>query len=131
MRRALVASAVVGLLALASCSGAEPAAADLPADVVTARPSITVDEARFVLAAEKLGVDVTGESVDDDLETATTTCWALKDGGLTLGEIARESDGSPLPDQGEGLRTKRIMYAAVQALCPDFDSQLDQLALPK
>lgn len=131
MRRAVAPIAIAGVLALAACSGGEPTASDLPPDVVTARPSITVEEARFVLAAEKLGVDVTGASVADDLETATTTCWALKDGGLTLGEIARESDGKPLPNSGEGLRTKRMMYAAVQALCPDFDSQLGQLELPQ
>jgi hypothetical protein len=119
------------VLALAACGGGEPTAADLPPDVVTARPSITAQEATFVLAAEKLGVDVTGQSVDDDVETATTTCWALKDGGVTLGEIARESDGRPLPNEGEGLRTKRIMYAAVQALCPTYDSQLGELDLPK
>ena len=131
MRLAVTPFVIAGVLALAACGGGEPTAADLPPDVVTARPSITAQEATFVLAAEKLGVDVTGQSVDDDVETATTTCWALKDGGVTLGEIARESDGKPLPNEGEGLRTKRIMYAAVQALCPTYDSQLGELDLPK
>lgn len=126
MRRALV---LLAVLAVAACGG-DPTAKDLPADVVTARPSITVDEAKFVLGAEQLGVKVTGESVDDDIETAATTCWALKEGGLTLGEIARESNGTPLPNSGDGLRTKRLMYAAVQSLCPKYDSQLGELKLP-
>jgi hypothetical protein len=130
MRRVVSPIMIAGVLALAGCGGGEPTASDLPPGVVTARPSITTEEARFVLAAKKLGVDVSGQSVDDDVETATTTCWALKEGGVTLGEIARESDGKPLPNEGDGLRTKRIMYAAVQALCPKYDSQLGELDLP-
>lgn len=126
MRRVLVPLAV---LALAACSS-DPTAKDLPPDVVSARPSITVEEAKFVLEAEHLGVKVTGRSVDDDIETGTTTCWALRDGGLTLAEIARDSKGEPLPDSGDGLRTKRLMYAAVQSMCPTYDSQLGQLKLP-
>lgn len=126
MRRVLI---VLAALALAGCSS-DPTAKDLPSDVVSARPSITVEEAKFVLAAEHLGVKVTGESVADDLETGTTTCWALRDGGVTLGEIARDSKGEPLPDSGDGLRTKKLMYAAVQSMCPTYDSQLSQLKLP-
>ncbi|MGN6752065.1 MAG: hypothetical protein ACTHJJ_05880 [Intrasporangium sp.] len=131
MRRVLVVLTAVALTApaLAACSS-EPTAKDLPSDVVSARPSITLEEGKFVLAAEKLGVKVTGQSVDDDIETGTTTCWALKDGGVTLGEIARDGNGAPLPDTGDGLRTKKLMYAAVQSLCPTYDSQLGQLKLP-
>lgn len=126
MRRVLV---LLAALVLAGCSS-DPTASDLPADIVSARPSITVQEAKFVLAAKSLGVTITAQTVDDDIETADTTCWALKDGGATLGEIARDADGKPLPNTGDGLRTKRIMYAAVQALCPTYDSQLGQLKLP-
>lgn len=126
MRRVLV---VLAALALAGCSS-EPTAKDLPSEVVSARPSITVEEAKFVLAAEHLGVKITGQSVDDDIETGSTTCWALKDAGLTLQEIARDSKGEPLPDSGDGLRTKKLMYAAVQSMCPTYDSQLGQLKLP-
>jgi hypothetical protein len=126
MRRAVV---ILAALALAGCSS-EPTASDLPSDVVSARPSITVEEAKFVLAAEDLGVKVTGQSVDDDIETGSTTCWALREGGVTLGEIARDSKGDPLADSGDGLRTKKLMYAAVQSMCPTYDSQLGQLKLP-
>lgn len=129
MRRALAVIAILGALGLSACSGDEPTAQDLPTGVVSARPSITVEEAKFVIAAEDLGVDVTGRTVDDDIETGTTTCWALKQ-DLSLDDIARDGDGQPLADEGSGLRTKRLMYAAVQALCPDFTSQLGQLHLP-
>ncbi|MDN5795153.1 MAG: DUF732 domain-containing protein [Intrasporangium sp.] len=126
MRRVLV---LIALVALTACSS-EPTARDLPPDVMSARPSITAEEAKFVLAVQDLGVTVTGQSVGDDIEIGTTTCWALKTGGLTLDEIARDSQGAPLPNSGDGLRTKKLMYAAVQALCPTYDSQLHQLKLP-
>ncbi|WP_347352940.1 DUF732 domain-containing protein [Intrasporangium sp.] len=126
MRR--VAVLLAGLV-LAACSST-PTAQDLPAGILSARPDITAEEAEFVLAAEDLGVSVTAQSVADDIEIGTTTCWALKTGGLTLGEIARDSQGAPLPNSGAGLRTKQLMYAAVRTLCPDYDSQLDQLDLP-
>ena len=84
-----------------------------------------------MLAAEKLGAVVTGATVGDDIETGTTTCWALKNGGgVTLAEIAVDDAGKPLPGTGEGLRTKQLMAAGVQTFCPDYDNQVSQLKLP-
>jgi len=92
--------------------------------------SITADEANFVLAAQKLGAAVTGASVNDDIETATTTCWALKNSGVQLAQIAVDDDNKPLPNTGEALRTKQLMAAGVQTFCPDYAGQVPQLKLP-
>lgn len=125
MKRVVRAGLTAALLAvLAGCSGAEPTRGDLPKDVVEAMPSITVDEAKFVIAAKNLGVDVSGTSVADDLETAKTVCWALKDGGVQVKDIAGQLS------QDDALRTKRIMKAAIESLCPDFQDQVGQLQLP-
>ncbi|GAA2481060.1 hypothetical protein [Terrabacter carboxydivorans] len=121
---------VAALLALGACSASEPTLADLPADVASARPSISAEEASFVLAAEKLGASITGDTVDDDLQTGTTTCWALKNGGVDLAQIAVDDNGKPLPDTGDALRTKQLMAAGVQTFCPDYDNQVPQLKLP-
>ena len=118
------------LLVLAACSSSDPTLTDLPTDVASARPTISAEEAKFVLAAQKLGARVTGASVDDDIQTGTTTCWALKNGGVSLGQIAVDGDDRPLPDSGDGLRTKQLMAAGVQAFCPDYDNQVAQLKLP-
>ncbi|MEW1952616.1 hypothetical protein [Terrabacter sp. NPDC080008] len=120
----------LALTTLGACSSADPTLSDLPSDVASARPTISAEEARFVLAAEKLGAKVTGSSVDDDIETGTTTCWALKNGGVSLGQIAVDGDDRPLPNTGDGLRTKQLMAAGVQAFCPDYDKQVSQLKLP-
>lgn len=124
MKRVVRATATASLLGvLAACGSSDPTRDDLPQDVVDARPSITLEEAKFVLAARELGVDVTGSSVADDLETAKTVCWALKEGGVQVGEIAGELT------QDDALRTKRIMKAGIESLCPEFDDQVDQLDL--
>ena len=115
---------------LAGCGGSDPTLGDLPAGVASARPSITADEANFVLAAQKLGATVTGASVNDDIETGTTTCWALKNSGVELAQIAVDDDDKPLPNTGEALRTKQLMAAGVQTFCPDYDDQVSQLKLP-
>ena len=129
--RALAAgTGIVALLALGACSGSEPTMADLPAGVAGARPGISAEEADFVLAAEKLGASVTGDTVKDDIETGTTTCWALKNGGVDLAQIAVDDSGKPLPDTGDALRTKQLMAAGVQTFCPDYDDQVSQLKLP-
>ncbi|WP_374970770.1 hypothetical protein [Terrabacter sp. BE26] len=118
------------VLGLAACSSSDPTLADVPSDVASARPTISAEEAKFVLAAQKLGAKVTGASVDDDIQTGTTTCWALKNGGVNLGQIAVDGEDRPLPDTGDGLRTKQLMAAGVQAFCPDYDAQIAQLELP-
>ena len=130
-RTALAAgAALLVTLVLAGCGGSDPTLADLPAGVASARPSITADEANFVLAAQKLGATVTGASVDDDIETGTTTCWALKNSGADLAQIAVDESNKPLPNTGEALRTKQLMAAGVQTFCPDHDDQVPQLKLP-
>ncbi|GAA2029665.1 hypothetical protein GCM10009740_19160 [Terrabacter terrae] len=130
-RRGLAAGAgLLFVLALAACSSPDPTLTDLPSDVASARPTISAEEAKFVLAAQKLGARVTGASVDDDIQTGTTTCWALENGGVNLGQIAVDGDDRPLPDSGDGLRTKQLMAAGVQAFCPDYDNQIAQLKLP-
>lgn len=116
-----VAAGLAALGALAGCGTPEPTARDVPPDVLQARPSITAGEARFVLAARDQGVTITGGTVSDDIETGTTTCWALRDGGVRLKDLAAEISGS------DAARTKGLMYAAVQALCPQFSSQLGEL----
>ena len=89
-------------LALAGCGGSDPTLGDLPAGVASARPSITAEEAKFVLAAQKLGAAVTGATVNDDIETGTTTCWALKNGGVELAQIAVDDDNKPLAQHRRG-----------------------------
>lgn len=129
-RAALTAVAVVGVVALGACGGGDVRLSDLPPDVASARPTITAEEARFVLDAREKGVDVTGASVADDIETGTTVCWALKSGGVELHDIAVDEEKQPLGNEGEQLRTKRLMAAAVESLCPDYADQISQLKLP-
>lgn len=126
-------AAVVALLVagtLAACGASDPSIDDVPSDVASARPSISSEEAQFVIAAEKLGATVTGASVADDIETGTTTCWALRNGGVQLREIAVDDSSKPLGNTGDALRTKQLMAAGVQSFCPDYDDQLAQLGLP-
>jgi hypothetical protein len=131
LRRTLAAGAgLLVVLSLAACGGSAPTLGDLPAGVAEARPSISAEEAQFVLDAQKLGASVTGASVDDDIETGTTTCWALKSGGVELAQIAVDDADKPLGNTGDALRTKRLMVAGVQAFCPDYDDQVSQLDLP-
>ncbi|GAA2741178.1 hypothetical protein GCM10009868_06320 [Terrabacter aerolatus] len=120
---------LAALLSLGACSSSDPTLSDLPADVASARPTISAEEASFVLAAEKLGASITGNTVDDDIQTGTTTCWALKNGGVDLAQIAVDDSGKPLPDTGDALRTKQLMAAGVQTFCPDYDNQVSQLGL--
>jgi hypothetical protein len=108
-----------------ACGAGDPKLDDLPPDIREARSTITVDEAKFVLAARALGVDVTGLSVAEDIETAKTVCWALKEGGVEVKEIAAELSAD------DALRTKRIMKAGIEALCPEYVDQLEQLDLPQ
>ena len=133
-RRARGAAAAAGVLlsviALGACSSDDPTLAALPSDVASARPTISADEAKFVLAAAKLGATITGATVDDDIQTGTTTCWVLRNGGVRLDQVAVDDDDQPLPNTGEALRTKQLMAAGVQAFCPDYDDQVSQLKLP-
>jgi hypothetical protein len=122
--------ALTAALVLAACSGADPTLQDLPSGVAQARPSISLEEANFVLDAEKRGATVTGESVEDDIETGTTTCWALKNGDVQVKEIAVDDAGKPLGNTGDALRTKQLMAAGITAFCPDHSSQIAQLDLP-
>jgi len=131
LRGTLAAGAgLVVVLSLAACGGSDPTLGDLPAGVADARPSISAEEAQFVHAAQKLGASVTGATVDDDIETGTTTCWALKNGGVELAQIAVDDRDKPLGNTGDALRTKQLMAAGVQAFCPDYDDQVSQLELP-
>lgn len=132
LRRGVVAlaAAAVVMSALGACSEEVPGLTDLPPDVAAARPSITAEEARYVLLARERGVDVTGASVADDIETGTTVCWALEKGGVTLRDIAVDDADQPLGNEGDQLRTKRLMAAAVEGLCPDYEDQVSQLSLP-
>lgn len=128
-----VRTAAVGLAlvaALGACSEEQPGLTDLPPDVARARPTISAEEARFVLIARERGAFVTGATVADDIETGTTVCWALENGGVSLGEIAVDDKDQPLGNQGDQLRTKQLMAAAVETLCPDFEDQVPQLKLP-
>jgi hypothetical protein len=127
---ALAAVAAGALLALSACGTDAPTLKDLPADVASARPSMSEQEARFVLDARRRGVDVTAATLTDDLETGTTTCWALANGGVTLKQIAVDDAGKPLGNTGDALRTKQLMAAGVNAFCPDHGDQIVQLALP-
>ncbi|WP_323096281.1 hypothetical protein [Intrasporangium sp. YIM S08009] len=126
----LAVAAVATAATLAACGSDAPTLQDLPSDIATARPSISEPEARFVLDARNRGVDVTAATLSDDLETGTTTCWALKNGGVTLKQIAVDDAGKPLGNTGDALRTKQLMAAGVNAFCPDNGDQIVQLALP-
>jgi predicted small lipoprotein YifL len=121
---------VATLTTLAACGTDAPTLKDLPSDIASARPNITQQEATFVLDARNRGVDVTAATLTDDLETGTTTCWALKNGGVTLKQIAVDDAGKPLGNTGDALRTKQLMAAGVNAFCPDHGDQIVQLALP-
>lgn len=124
------AAMVLALVALGACGSDEARLSDLPSDVASARPTISAEEAKFVLAAEKLGATVTGATVDDDIQTGTTTCWVLRNGGVTLDKVAVDEDDKPLRNTGDALRTKQLMAAGVQAFCPDHDDQIALLKLP-
>ena len=130
--RPLAVAAAAALVAgsLTACGASDPTLADLPSDVASARPTISAEEAEFVLAAQKLGAKVTGATVADDIETGTTTCWALANGGVDLRQIAVDDADKPLGNTGDALRTKQLMAAGVQAFCPDRDDQVAQLDLP-
>jgi len=124
------AAVLLSVIALGACSSDDLTLAGLPSDVASARPTISADEAKFVLAAAKLGATITGATVDDDIQTGTTTCWVLRNGGVRLDQVAVDDDDQPLPNTGEALRTKQLMAAGVQAFCPDYDDQVSQLKLP-
>ncbi|MGO4599900.1 hypothetical protein [Terrabacter sp. 2RAF25] len=130
VRALAVLVALVATATLAGCGGSDPTIADVPSDVASARPSISAEEAQFVIDARTLGATVTGASVADDIETGTTTCWALRNGGVQLREIAVDDASKPLGNTGDALRTKQLMAAGVQAFCPDYDDQVGQLGLP-
>lgn len=114
------------LAALAACGGGdEPNRGDVPREILDARPSISLEEAQFVLDAREGGVDISGASVGEDIETAKTICWTLKEGGVQVGDIASQLT------EDDALRTKRLMKAAIEALCPEFQAQVNQLKLPE
>ncbi|HET8987426.1 MAG TPA: hypothetical protein VFN43_02855 [Humibacillus sp.] len=122
--------ALTGIATLGACGDGGPSLTDLPSDVASARPTISAEEASFVLAAEKLGATVSGATVADDIETGTTTCWVLRNGGVTLDKVAVDENDTPLPNTGDALRTKQLMAAGVQTFCPDHDDQIALLKLP-
>lgn len=122
MTRRVTAPGLIACLGLlAACNGGDPTAADLPSDITAARPGITVEEATYVLDANAHGAGITGATVDDDIETGTTVCWALENGGIQVGELAAELTPQEAP------RVRILIAAAVPAFCPDFESQLGQL----
>ena len=129
-RVAASAAVLLAVVALGACGSDDPSLGDLPSDVASARSTITAEEAKFVLAAEKLGATVSGATVADDIETGTTTCWVLRNGGVTLDQVAVDDSDAPLPNTGEALRTKQLMAAGVQTFCPDHDDQIALLKLP-
>lgn len=131
-RAAGAVAAIVAALAfagLAGCSSA-PNLSDLPPDIATAKPDITAEQAGFVLDANRQGAAITAASLDDDLESGTTTCWALKNGGVQLRQLAVDDSNRLLGNSGDALRTKALMAAGIRAFCPDYGSQIDQLKLP-
>ena len=107
---------------LAACGGGDLTASDLPAGITAARPSISVDEAKFVLDANAHGADITGATVDDDIETGTTICWALKNGGVQVKDLVAQLTPEEAP------RATILMAAAIPAFCPDYDLQVGQLS---
>ena len=127
---AVVVAALGTAVGLAACAGSDPTLQDLPSDIAQARPSISLEEASFVLDAQRRGATITGDSVDDDIETGTTTCWALKNGGVQVKDIAVDDAGQPLGNSGDALRTKQLIAAGITAFCPDYSSQISQLDLP-
>ena len=54
----------------------------------------------------------------------------LRNGGVTLDQVAVDDSDEPLPNTGEALRTKQLMAAGVQTFCPDHDDQIALLKLP-
>ncbi|ADU49804.1 hypothetical protein [Intrasporangium calvum] len=50
--------------------------------------------------------------------------------GATLREIAVDAAGRPLGNEGDQLRTKQLLAAAVESLCPDYEDQVADLKLP-
>lgn len=125
-------AAVLSAMAFAGLAGCSspPNLHDLPPDIAAAKPDITAEQAGFVLDAARQGVVITAASLDDDLESGTTTCWALKNGGVQLSQIAVDDSGRPLGGSGDALRTKVLMAAGVRAFCPDYANQIGQLGLP-
>ncbi len=125
----LAAACVASLGVLAGCSG-QPNLHDLPPDIAAAKPDITAEQADFVLDANRQGAAITAASLDDDLESGTTTCWALKNGGIQLRQLAVDDSDRPLGNAGDALRTKSLMAAGIRAFCPDYGNQIGQLKLP-
>lgn len=125
----LAAACVVVAGGLGACSSG-PNLDDLPSDIASAKSDITAEQAQFVLDAKKLGATMTASTLNDDLETGTTTCWALKNGGVQLSQLAVDDDEKPLDNTGDALRTKQLMAAGVQAFCTDYADQISQLNLP-
>lgn len=121
--------AALAFAGLAGCSS-PPNLHDLPPDIAAAKPDITAEQASFVLDANRQGAAITAESLDDDLESGTTTCWALKNGGVQLSQIAIDDGDRALGNSGDALRTKQLMAAGVRAFCPDYSNQIGQLKLP-
>ena len=127
-----VGAALLGAFAfagLAGCSG-PPNLHDLPPDIAAAKPNITAEQADFVLDANRQGAAVTAASLDDDLESGITTCWALKNGGIQLRQLAVDDSDRLLGNSGDALRTKALMAAGIRAFCPDYRNQIGQLQLP-
>ncbi len=127
-----VAAAALAALAFAGLAGCSstPNLHDLPPDIAAAKPDITAEQAGFVLDANQQGAAITAASLDDDLESGTTTCWALKNGGIQLRELAVDDSSRPLGSSGDALRTKALMAAGIRAFCPDYTDQIAQLKLP-
>ncbi|WP_139142728.1 DUF732 domain-containing protein [Humibacillus sp. DSM 29435] len=126
------AAAALTALALVGLSGCSSAVNlhDLPPDIAAAKPDITAEQADFVLDANRQGASITAASLDDDLESGTTTCWALKNGGIQLRQLAVDDQNRLLGNSGDALRTKALMAAGIRAFCPDYTDQIAQLKLP-
>ncbi|MEP7330627.1 MAG: hypothetical protein ABI692_00925 [Terracoccus sp.] len=120
---------LAGLAGLAGCS-APANLHDLPPDIAAAKPDITAEQADFVLDANRQGAAIAAASLNDDLESGTATCWALKNGGIQLRQLAVDDSGRPLGNSGDALRTKALMAAGIRAFCPDYSDQIGQLKLP-
>ncbi len=131
-RTAGVVASVLSALAFAGLAGCSspPNLHDLPPAIAAANPDITAEQATFVLDANRQGAAITAASLDEDLESGTTTCWALKNGGVRLGQIAVDDQSRPLNNSGDARRTKQLMAAGIRAFCPDYSNQIGQLKLP-
>ncbi|MDN5765792.1 MAG: hypothetical protein L0H96_07695 [Humibacillus sp.] len=131
-RTAGVVAAVLSAMAFAVLAGCSspPNLHGLPPGIAAAKPDITAEQASFVIDADRHGAAITPASLDDDLESGTTTCWALKNGGVQLSQIAVDDSGRPLGSSDDALRTKALMAAGVRAFCPDYTDQIGQLGLP-